>query len=115
LQHPAPHDAAVHSHLPAALHASPVSHFAQATPPMPHVLVLFIWQTPLESQHPPGHDAAVQTHLPCALHSWFAAHAAQTPPAAPQFLASGVATQLPFAQHPEQAPPPQLHEPLVHA
>jgi hypothetical protein len=41
-------------------------HGLQATPPMPHVVGLLGWQTPLASQQPFGQVCALQglTHLP---------------------------------------------------
>jgi hypothetical protein len=85
----------------------------QANPPVPQASLLpASWQTPFSSQQPPGQDAGVHTHLPCALHSCFGAHIVQTPPPAPQLVALGLVLQVPLAQHPAQAPPPQLQAPL---
>jgi hypothetical protein len=69
------------------------------------------WHTPFASQHPDGHEVASQTHLPCALHSWLAVHVAHTPPPTPHAWLEGVVLHTPFAQHPLQEAPPQLHAP----
>ena len=68
-------------------------------------------------QHPFGHDVASHTHAPVVvLHSRPVPHAAQATPPAPQDMSFWLprASQVPLAQHPVQATPPHVHEPIEH-
>jgi hypothetical protein len=86
LQQPLGQEVASQTHLPAALHSSPLAQGLQATPPMPQVVVDDVWHWPLESQQPFGHEVASQTHFPCALHSCFVPHGVHATPLRPQLV-----------------------------
>ena len=73
LQQPLGHDAASHTHAPAALHAWPVVHAPQLAPPVPHEpfdCEPYASHTPPDVQHPMGHELASHWQTPVVmLHS----------------------------------------------
>jgi hypothetical protein len=114
-------------------------HAAQLAPPVPQaVLVLPLWQTPLESQQPFGHEVALQTQLPfthtvpathwvllphlqtpVVLPQWSDAppsHATQATPFNPQVAGYivGLTHWLPWQQPPAQVVESQTQVPLLH-
>jgi hypothetical protein len=103
----------VHTHIPCALHCWVLSHCAQSAPPIPHVVLLDVWQWPLVSQHPLGHEFLSQTHAPWGLHSWSLAQTEHRPPLTPQVVFED-ATHDPLLQQPLQLLPPQVHAPPEH-
>jgi hypothetical protein len=112
-QQPEAQDFASQTHLPCGLHSWVPPHATHATPPVPHVPFVDVWQLLDASQQPPGHVFASQTHLPCA-HSWFAPQTRHTLPLAPHCWFDAT-SHRPLAQQPPQLRPPHEHAPPVHA
>jgi hypothetical protein len=85
-QQPFGHEVGLQTHRPAASHAWPEAHAAQAAPAVPQVAAAWLaygTQVPFDWQQPFGQDADVQAHLPVASQVCPAAHAAHAPPAVP--------------------------------
>jgi hypothetical protein len=77
-------------------HSCSEPHVMQATPPVPHVALPLVWQTPLLSQQPFGQLIASHWHAPppdAPAHSCQARHAVQAAPYAPHSPGSVPATQ----------------------